>query len=87
MQNSESKNNSLGSYYVFHRASAILNQNKDKEIGKLFAESKDTLLVVDNEIKKEHIYSIPKTEMGHYSDDKVYLSISENSMKEFEILI
>jgi hypothetical protein len=80
----KSRNNSLVSYYAFHGASAILSENKDKEIGKLFAESRDKLLVVDNEIKKEHIYSIPKTEMDHYSDDKVYLNISESS--EFEIL-
>ena len=79
-------NAALGSYYVFHRASAVLSQSKDKEIGKLFAESKDKILVVDNEIKKEHIYSIPKTEMDHYNNDIVYLNISENSLKEFEIL-
>jgi hypothetical protein len=47
MQNSEANNinGSLGNYYAFHSASAILSQNKDREIGKLFAESNDKLLV------------------------------------------
>jgi hypothetical protein len=34
-------NNSLGSYYAFHRASAILSHNKDREFGKAIAEYKD----------------------------------------------
>ncbi len=87
MQNSEEKLISLASYYAFHRASAILSQNKDREIGKVFAEYKDKLIVIDGEIKKEHIYSIPKTEVNHYGDKRVYLNVSENSLKKFEILI
>jgi hypothetical protein len=37
---------------MHHRAPAILSQNKDIEIGKLFAEYKDKLVIVDGEIKK-----------------------------------
>ena len=86
MQNSKVNNISLASYYAFHRASAILIQNKDREIGKVFAEYKDKLLITDSEIKKEHIYSIPKTGVDHYGDERVYLNVLENSLKEFEIL-
>ena len=86
MQDSESNPISLGSYYAFHRASAVLNQNRDREIGKVFAEHKDKLLIVDGEIRKEHVYSIPESEVDLYGDKKVYLNISENSLKEFEIM-
>ena len=44
MEDSESNPISLGSYYAFHRASAVLSQNRDREIGKVFAEYKDKLL-------------------------------------------
>jgi hypothetical protein len=48
----KSKANSLGNYYAFHRASAILAQNKDIEIGRVFAEYKDKLVIVADEAKK-----------------------------------
>jgi hypothetical protein len=41
MQINEAKNISLGSYYAFHRASAILSYDKDREFGKAIAEYKD----------------------------------------------
>ncbi|MGH9963763.1 MAG: hypothetical protein ACRD5E_02900 [Nitrososphaeraceae archaeon] len=85
MHSSEASNNSLGSYYAFHRASAILSHDKDREIGKVFAEYKDKLIVIDGEDRKEHAYSIPKTKVDHYGDKRIYFNISENSLKEFEI--
>ena len=44
MLDSESNPISLGRYYAFHRASAVLSQDRDREIGKVFAEHKDKLL-------------------------------------------
>jgi hypothetical protein len=44
------KNNdasSLGTYYAHHRAPVILSQNKDREIGRVFAEYKDKLIIVE----------------------------------------
>ncbi len=76
---------SLGTYYADHRAPAILSQNKDREIGRVFAEYKDKLVIIDGENKKEHEYLIPKTKVNHYGDNEVYFNISENSFKEFEI--
>lgn len=76
---------SLGGYYASHRASAILNHNRDRKIGRIFAEYKDKIVVIDGEIKKEHEYLIPKTKVDHYGDNEVYLNISESSLKDFEI--
>jgi len=59
MRNSEAKNipDSLGNYYASNRASAIINYNKNisqnREIGRVFAEYKDKLFVIDGEDKKE----------------------------------
>lgn len=74
-----SKSSSLGKYYASHRAPAILSQNKDREIGRIYAEYKDKLVIVDEEIKKEHVYLIPKNKVDLYGDKKVYLNISEIS--------
>jgi hypothetical protein len=81
------KNNragSLGKYYASHRAPAILSQNKGREIGRVFAEYKDKLVIVDGEIKKEHVYLIPNNKVDLYGDKKVYLKVSESSLKQFE---
>lgn len=83
MRNSEA--NSLGNYYASHRASAILSQNKDREIGRVFAEYKDKLVIIDGEDKKEHEYLIPKIKVHRYDDMRVYFNLSEESLKEFEI--
>ena len=37
------------------------------------------MIIVDGEIKKEHVYLIPKNKVDLYGDKKVYLNISENS--------
>ena len=80
-----SKANSLGNYYASHRASAILTQNKDREIGRVFAEYKDMLVIIAGETRKEHAYLIPKTKVDHYGDKHVYFNISEDSLEDFEI--
>jgi hypothetical protein len=87
MRNSKAKNIdvSLGSYYASHRASAILSSDKDREIGKVIAEYKDKLIILDGEFKREHVYFIPKIRIDHYGDKRVYINISEESLKEFEI--
>jgi hypothetical protein len=74
----------LLSYYVSNRASAILC-NKDKEIGHVFAEYKDKLVIIDGDNKKEREYLIPKTKIDRYDGKHVYFKISEDSLKEFEI--
>ena len=71
MRNSKARdiNNSLGDYYASSRAHAIINNNNNKdslnisqdlEIGRVFAEYKDKLVIIDGELKKEHEYLIPK---------------------------
>ena len=70
--------------YAFHRALAIMNHN-EREIGRVFTEYKDKLVVIDGENKKEHEYLIPKTKVHHYGDNQVYFDISEDSLNEFEI--
>ena len=59
---------------------AVLSQNRDREIGKVFAEHKDKLLIVDGEIRKEHVYSIPETEVDLYRH-----SISNPASSNFEV--
>ena len=70
--------------YAFKRASAVVNHS-EREIGKVFAEYKDKLVIIDGENKKEHEYLIPKTKVHRCSDNQIYFNISETSLKEFEI--
>jgi hypothetical protein len=79
-------------YYASHRASAIINYSEinkniiqDKEIGRVFAEYRDKLVIIDGENKKEHVYLIPKAKVGRYGDSQVYFNISQNNLKDFEI--
>jgi hypothetical protein len=79
-------------YYASHRAFAIISYNEinnniiqNKEIGTVFEEYKDKLVIIDGENKKEHVYLIPKAKVGRYGDNRVYFNISENTLKEFEI--
>lgn len=81
MENSEA-DKSL-SYYASNRASAILRNNR--EIGRVFAEYKDKLVIIDGENKKEREYLIPKIKVDRYDGKRVYFEISEDSLKEFEI--
>ena len=76
---------SLGNYYMFYSVPAVLNHNKDREIGTVIAEYKRKLIVVDDEIKRGHVYLIPRTKADHFSDKQVYINISESSLKDFEM--
>jgi hypothetical protein len=85
MENSEA-NQSLGSYYASRRAPAIVNTNgSEREIGRVFAEYKDRLLVIDGENKKEHEYLIPKSRIDRFGDNRVYFNVAERTLKDFEI--
>ncbi|MGH9953072.1 MAG: hypothetical protein ACRD5J_15755 [Nitrososphaeraceae archaeon] len=61
------------------------NITQGRDIGRVFAEYRDKLVVMDSQNKKERVYLIPKTKVHHYGDNQVYLNMSENSLKEFEI--
>ena len=80
MQKSEADN---VNYYASQRAPAIINHTLT--IGRVFAEYKDNLVIIDGENKKEREYLIPKSRVDRYGDKEVYLNISESSLKEFEI--
>lgn len=69
-------------YYAFHRLPVIV---QGREIGKVFADMKDNLVVIAGENKKEHEYFIPKSKVSRYDDKQVYLNILNNSLKEFEV--
>ena len=83
MQKSESNIDSVGDYYASNKAPAIINHKL--KIGRVFAEYKDNLVIIDGEDKKEREYLIPKSKVDRYGDKEVYLNISESSLKEFEI--
>ena len=83
MQKSEATIDSLDNYYASHRAPAIINDKL--KIGRVFAEYKDNLVIIDGENKKEREYLIPKSRVDRYGDKEVYLNILESSLKEFEI--
>ena len=74
---------SLEDYYASIRAPAIINHKL--RIGRVFAEYKDKLVIIDGEFKKEHEYLIPKSKVDCYGDSEVYFNISVSSLKEFEI--
>ena len=57
----------------------------EKENSEVIAESKNKLIVVDDEIIREHIYSIPKTKVDHYGNQQMYFNVPESSLKDFEI--
>jgi hypothetical protein len=88
----ESRDDLLVEYYASHRAYAIINYNEisknitqGRDIGRVFAEYKDKLVVMNGQNKKECVYLILKTKVHRYGDMRVYLNMSENSLKEFEI--
>ena len=76
------KNAFDSSYYASHRIPVIL---ESREIGKVFADVNDNLVVIAGENKKEHEYLIPKSKVSHYDEKQVCVSITDNSLKEFEI--
>jgi hypothetical protein len=64
---------------------AKVNHSRYKIRWQQWIESKEKLVIIDGENKKEHEYLIPNTKVNHYGDNEVYFNISENSLKEFEI--
>jgi hypothetical protein len=74
---------SQGRYYAFYSVPAILSHDKEREIGT--AESKDRLIIVDDEIKREHVYIIPQTKVEHHGDKQVYIGIHKDSLKDFQM--
>ena len=79
-------NNSLDEYHAARRSPAIVKHDgNDKEIGRVFTEYNDKLVIIDGENKKEHVYLIPKTKVDHYGDNQVYFDIPENVLNEFEV--
>ncbi len=78
--------NTSENHYTFHSASAVLNHNnKDKEFGTVIAESKNKLIVVDDEVMREHVYLIPKAKIDYFDDKQVYFNVPEISLKKFEM--
>jgi hypothetical protein len=75
---------SLKNYYIFYSAPALLN-HKEREFGTVIAESNNKLIIVDDEIIREHVYLIPKTKVDHYGDQQMYFDIPEITLKDFEI--
>jgi hypothetical protein len=77
-------------YYTLYRIPVIINNSDGKsaihgrEIGRVFAEYKDNLVVIDGENKKEHEYLIPKSKIDRIDEKQIYLNISDLSLKEFE---
>jgi hypothetical protein len=58
---------------------------QSRQIGRVFAEYKNKLVIIDGDNKKEHEYLIPKSKVDHYDDKKIILNISYGSLNEFEI--
>jgi hypothetical protein len=69
-------------YYSSRRIPVVLHR---REIGKVFAEVKDDLVVIAGEHQKEHEYLIPKSNIIHFDEKHLCLGIADNSLKEFEI--
>jgi hypothetical protein len=69
----------------FYSAQAILNYDKEKEFGTVIAESKNKIIIVDDEFKRGHVYLIPKTKVDHFRGNRIYINIPEISLKEFEM--
>ena len=47
-------------------------------LGRVFAEYKDNLIIIDGENKKEHEYLIPKTKVNRYGANEVYFNDQKN---------
>jgi hypothetical protein len=75
---------SLGRYYASHASAVLSHHSRNIEFGTAIAEHKDRLIIIDGEIKKEHLYLIPKIRIHHYGDNRVYFNIPENLLSEFE---
>jgi hypothetical protein len=59
---------------------------RTREIGRVFTEYKDKLVIIDGEDRKEHEDLIPKSKVDRYGDKQIYLNFSSiQSLEEFEI--
>jgi hypothetical protein len=74
-----------GNYCMFYSAQAMSNHNSEKEFGTVIAESKNRLIIVDDEINRRHLYLIPKTKVDHYSSKQIYFNVPETSLEDFEM--
>jgi hypothetical protein len=68
------------SSYSSHRIPVVLHR---REIGMVFAVVKDDLVLNAGEHQKE--YLIPKSKITHFDEKHLCVSITDNSLKEFEI--
>ena len=81
-------------YYTFYRIPVIINDKiisnngmstvTGRKIGRVFAEYKDNLVVIDGENKKDREYLILKQKIDRYDKNKIFLNISNDSLKDFE---
>ena len=81
-------------YYTFYRIPVTINDKiisndgmsnvPGREIGRVFAEYKDNLVVIDGENKKDREYLIPKRKIDRYDKNQIFLNISDDSLKDFE---
>ena len=69
-------------YYSSRRIPVVIHR---REIGRVFAVVKDNLVVIAGENKKEYEYLIPKSKVTHFDEKLLCVSITDNSLKEFEI--
>ena len=49
----------LKNYYILYSVPALLN-HKEREFGTVIVEAKNKLIIVDDEIIREHVYLIPR---------------------------
>jgi hypothetical protein len=79
-------------YYTFYRIPVIINDKiisndamstvTGREIGRVFAEYKENLVVIDGENKKDREYLIPKQKIDRYDKNQIFLNISDDSLKD-----
>jgi hypothetical protein len=79
-------------YYAYYRIPVIIHNKiirnygkstiQGRGIGKVFAEYKDNLVVIDGENKKEREYLVAKRKIARYDGKQIYLNISGDSLKE-----
>jgi hypothetical protein len=65
---------SLGNY-TFYIAPAFFTHNKDREFGTVITVSNRLIIIVDDVIKKAHVYFIPKIRIDRYGNNRVYINI------------
>jgi hypothetical protein len=74
-----------GNYCMFYSTQALSNHDREKEFGTVIAESRNRLIIVDDEIDRKHVYLIPKAKVDHYSSKQIYFNVPETSLEDFEM--